>query len=135
MSSRLFAGSLLLVLVGIFAFSMMAPSQQPARAPAADLRWEYKVIHSEGNSCASEPALNSLGQQGWELIAFEKTPSSFPRDAQGALLIRPAATGPNKDVNPPTADSFQGTINMKMGELQPAPCVMFFKRPWRPTNQ
>jgi hypothetical protein len=135
MSSRLLAGSLLLVMVGIFAFSMMAPSQQPARPPVADVRWEYKVIHGEGNACAAEPGLNSLGQQGWELVAYEKTPSAFPRDAQGSMLIRPAATGPNKDINPPTADSFQGTITMRMGESQPVPCAMIFKRPWHSTNQ
>lgn len=135
MSLRLFAGALLLVIVGITAFSMMAPSQQPARPPVADLRWEYKVVHSEANACASEPGLNSLGQQGWELIAYQNMPSTFPRDAQGSMLIRPAATGPNKDINPPTADSFQGTITMRMGETQAVPCVMIFKRPWHSNNQ
>jgi hypothetical protein len=130
MSLRLFAASLLLVVVAVFAFSMIAPSQQPAASPATGVRWEYKVIRTEGNLCASEPALNNVGAQGWELVAYDRLSASFPKDAEGSLLIVPAAIGPNKDINPPTADSFQGKITMKMSDVQPGACLMVFKRQW-----
>lgn len=132
MSLRLFAGSLLLVVVAVFAFSMIARTQQPAPSQANGVRWEYKVIRTEGNLCASEPALNNVGQQGWELVAYDRLSSPFPKDAEGSLLIMPAATGPNKDINPPTADSFAGKISMKMSEVPPAACLMVFKRQSHP---
>lgn len=138
MSSRLFAGSLLLVVVAVFAFSMIARTQQsapgqqvaPGQIPA--VLWEYKVIRTEGNLCASEPALNNVGRQGWELVAYDRLSTPFPKDAEGSLLIMPAATGPNKDINPPTADSFQGKISMKMSDVPPAACLMVFKRQFHP---
>lgn len=138
MSSRLFAGSLLLVVVAVFTFSMIArtqqsaPGQKPALSQIPTILWEYKVIRTEGNLCASEPALNNVGQQGWELVAYDRLSSPFPKDAEGSLLIMPAATGPNKDINPPTADSFQGRISMKMSEVPPAACLMVFKRQFHP---
>jgi hypothetical protein len=138
MSSRLFAGSLLLVVVAVFAFSIIArtqqsaPGQRPAPAQVPTIMWEYKVIRTEGNLCASEPALNNVGQQGWELVAYDRVSSPFPKDAEGSLLIVPAATGANKDINPPTADSFQGKISMKMSEVPPAACLMVFKRQFHP---
>ena len=138
MSLRLFAGSLLLVVVAVFTFSMIArtqqpaPRQQPAQAQIPTILWEYKVIRTEGNLCASESALNNVGQQGWELVAYDRVSSPYPKDAEGSLLIMPAATGPNKDINPPTADSFQGKISMKMSDVPPAACLMVFKRPFHP---
>jgi len=55
------------------------------------------------------------------------------QDAEGTLLIRPAATGPGKLNNPQTADSFQGTMSLKMETLKmgrvPRPeCQALFKR-------
>ena len=132
MSFRLFAGSLLLVVVAVFAFSMIARTQQSAPAQKPAIMWEYKVIRTEGNLCASEPALNNVGQQGWELVAYDRVSSPFPKDAEGSLLIMPAATGANKDINPPTADSFQGRISMKMSDVPPAACLMVFKRQFHP---
>ena len=132
MSLRLFTGSLLLVVVAVFAFSMIARTQQPAPSQTNGVRWEYKVIRTDGNLCASEPALNNVGQQGWELVAYDRLSSPFPKDAEGSLLIMPAATGPNKDINPPTADSFQGKISMRMSEVPPAACLMVFKRQFHP---
>jgi hypothetical protein len=132
MSLRLFAGSLLLVVVAVCAFSMIARTQQPAPSQTTGVRWEYKVIRTEGNLCASESALNNVGQQGWELVAYDRVSSPYPKDAEGSLLITPAATGPNKDINPPTADSFQGRISMKMSDVPPAACLMVFKRQFHP---
>jgi hypothetical protein len=68
------------------------------------------------------------GQQGWELVNYERLSLSFPRDAEGTLLIKPAATGPGKLNNPQTVDSFQGTMTMKMAQGQPPECRLLFKR-------
>jgi hypothetical protein len=138
MSSRVLGYSLLMVVIAACILPMIAPSQQPARTAITTLnefRWEYKVLRTDGNVCASEAAFNSLGQQGWELVAQNHLVAPVPKEAEGTLLIVPAATGPNKDVSPPTADSFQGKITMQMGELQPGTCMAVFKRPWHPSNQ
>lgn len=124
----------LLVLLVVFTASMAAPGPQSSNYPANWPRWEYRMLRLEGNWCLSENqvtgALNTLGQQGWELVTYEHPFPPFPRDAQGTLLIVPAATGPNKDVVPQTADSFQGKITMTMEppQQQGAGCSMLLKR-------
>lgn len=141
MSSRLFGYSLLLV-VGAFALPRMAPTQQSNNNPAPTplVKWEYKVVSL--GSCASEGSvlapLNSLGQQGWELVSYVHQPAPFPREADGSMIIAPAATGPSRDVSPPippTADSFAGTISMKMQPVAAPGCQMVFKREFHPPTR
>jgi hypothetical protein len=125
----------LLVLVAAFTFSMIAPTQQSPENSAARRKWEYQVVKLDAAGCASETevatSLNKQGQQGWELVSYERAVPSFPKDAEGTLVIAPSATGPSRGTTPPTADSFEGTIAMQMGEVQPGGCRMVFKREWR----
>ncbi|HEY6349705.1 MAG TPA: hypothetical protein VI636_09870 [Candidatus Angelobacter sp.] len=134
MSLRLPLCLSVLVLLVAFSASMAAPSQQGTNNPVIGPRWEYKMLRLDGPSCLSETLvtapLNALGQQGWELVTYERPLPPFPKDAEGTLLIRPAATGPSRDVVPQTADSFQGTISMRMGQAQQQSvgCNMLLKR-------
>ena len=136
MSLRMLGCLLLLVLLAAFTFPMIAPTQQPPDDKPQWLKWEYRVIKLDASSCSSEnevtTALNTAGQQGWELISYEQAAPQFPRNADGALLIAPAATGPSRGTNPPTADSFQGTISMKMPQPPSGGCRMILKRLWYP---
>jgi hypothetical protein len=104
---------------------------------AGTTKWEYKVVRVPGQ-CSSEndlsAALDAYGRLGWEMVSFERIVPfpKFPKEAQGTLLIQPAATGPGAAVNPPTADSFTGTITMKMipdaEPPRPEVCRVYFKR-------
>jgi len=137
MSLRLPGYLLMLALLVVLTVSMSAPSQQP---PAEFWpKWEYKVLRLESSSCVSENEItrqsNVLGQQGWEMVGFDHPVPPFPRDAEGSLVIAPAATGSRRGVNPPTADSFEGTIDLKMAQTQPTGCGMIFKRQLRPATR
>jgi hypothetical protein len=136
MSSRMLGYALLLVLAAAFTFPLMAPTQQSSQNPPNAIKWEYKVAKLDAPTCASDnevtSLLNALGQQGWNLVSYERVPPAFPRDAEGSLLIAPAATGPSRGVNPPTADSFQGSIAMKLTPTQPGGCRLVLKREWHP---
>ena len=93
MSSRLLIFSLA-VLIALAVFTHPLISQNPQLLP----KWEYKVSRFDSGLCSSEGELavnlNVLGQDGWELVSYERFPVPFPRDAEGTLLIKPAATGP-----------------------------------------
>jgi hypothetical protein len=128
----------LLVLLVVFTASMTAP-QQASNNAVRGPQWEYKMVRFDGPSCLNETqitnSLNLLGQYGWELVTHTYQPpvQSFPKDAEGTLVIAPAATRPHPEVVPPvppTADSFQGRIAMKMEPAPPLPaaCSMLFKR-------
>ncbi|HLJ28260.1 MAG TPA: DUF4177 domain-containing protein [Candidatus Angelobacter sp.] len=139
MSSRVLGYSLLLVLVAAISFPLIAPTQQSPDNPPPPPKWEYQVFRLDASGCSSETevanSLNRQGQQGWELVSYERAAPSFPRDADGTLVIAPAATGPSRGVTPPTADSFQGTLAIKMGPVQPGGCRMVLKRRWRPPER
>ena len=137
MPLRMLGCALLLVVFAAFRPFMPSPTGQDQDEPATEPRWEYKVVKLEPLQCTSEPdlatALNRIGEKGWELVSYERVPVPFPQDAEGTLLIRPAATGPGKLNNPQTADSFQGTMSLKMETLKmgrvPRPeCQALFKR-------
>ena len=138
MSLRLTLYLFLLALLVIFTASMTAPWQQSSSNSAYGFRWEYRALRLEEPACLSEgdvsKSLNALGREGWELVAYDRPVPPFPKEADGTLLITPAATGPNKDVVPQTADSFQGDIAMKMVEPQQHTlgCMLLFKRPAYP---
>jgi len=127
--------ALLLVAFAAYRFPAASSAVQPAQDPTTGIKWEYKVLRIDANNCPIDEivtrSLNTIGEEGWDLVSYEHLEFSFPKDAQGTLLIRPAATGPGKDSTPPTADSFQGTINMRMNQSQPGACRFLFKRPWR----
>lgn len=133
MSLRLPVYFSLVFLLVVFTTSMTTPVQQAPNRPEIWPKWEYKMLRLEGPSCLYENQvtgpLNALGQQSWELVTFERPAPLFPREADGDMLIRPAATGPNKDVVPQTADSFEGKISMKMEQQQLPACSMLLKRP------
>ena len=134
MSLRLPGYLLMLALLVVLAVSMSAPSQQSSAEYWP--KWEYKVLRLESYTCVSENEVtrqsNILGQQGWEMVGFDHPTPPFPRDAEGTLLIAPAATGSSRGVNPPTADSFEGKLDLKMAQTQPTGCSMIFKRQLRP---
>lgn len=132
MSSRVLGYSVLLILITAFCVPMIAPTQQTPATPSPLTKWEYKVNTLEGSTCTEAQisnSLNSLGQQGWELVAYERLAPAFPREAQGSLLIAPAS---HSTTSPPTADSFEGAITMKMGQSTPGGCQMVLKRQARP---
>lgn len=125
---------LCLLLLGMLALMGLTPlpaAQSPERA-AIHPKWEYKVLKLEARQCQFEEqvvsALNFAGEEGWELMSYERLSIAFPKDAEGTLLIRPAATGPGREHTPQTADSFQGSIKMKMTEVQPGACRLLLKR-------
>lgn len=134
MSLRMVGSALLLVAFAAYRFPTASSAGQPAENPTGT-KWEYKVLRIEANSCLADElvtrSLNTVGEKGWDLVSYERLEFSFPKDAQGTMLIRPAATGPGKDSTPQTADSFQGTINIKMNQSQPGACRFLFKRAWR----
>ena len=101
------------------------------------------MVKLEPNQCSSglNSSLETAGREGWDLVAYERLAPApvplFPTEAQGTLLITPAATGSGRYNNPQTADSFEGKIEMKMPTVQPPPpqpsgCQLIFKRPMRP---
>jgi len=132
MSLRLLIGSLLLGVFALMRASMPFAAAQASEKQTLAPIWEYKVFKLDANQCSFEDqvaaSLNKAGEEGWELISYERLTAAFPRDAEGTLLIRPAATGPGRANNPQTADSFQGTITMKMAQPQPGACRLLFKR-------
>ena len=132
MSSRLVGCVLLLIVFVAFKFPTSVPSQQPPQNPAALIKWEYRVFNADAVNCSSENyltgALDRLGQDGWELVSYQRTPTPFPSDFEGEMLIRAAATGPGAAQQPQTADSFQGAIKMKMAPVQAGGCQMILKR-------
>ena len=142
MSLRLLGCSLLLI--SLAAFKVQTSRSAQSEAKLEPLKWEYRVARLEGEQCAAilNPTLASSGSEGWELVTFERLllPAiEFPTDAQGSLLIKPAATGAGRENNPPTADSFSGTIQMKMPAPRPQPpqtvvCQLIFKRPLPPAQ-
>lgn len=131
MSSRLLIFSLV-ILVALAAFTLPSISQNP-QGPLP--KWEYKASRFDSGLCSTEgelaTSLNVLGQDGWELVSYERFPAPFPKDAQGTLLIRPAATGHGAQTQPQTADSFTGDITMRMVQTSPGGCRFLFKRPKR----
>lgn len=40
--------------------------------PTAQTEWEYRVVYVPGGRGMAEMALNGLGSQGWELVAFQQ---------------------------------------------------------------
>lgn len=128
---RLLVGSLVLGSIALVRGLMPAPAAQAAEKPPVRPKWEYKALRLEASQCVYENqianALNSAGQDGWELVGYERL-AGFPNEASGTLLIRPAATGQGRDHTPQTADSFQGTMTMKMLPAQPGACRLLLKR-------
>ena len=129
---RLLVGSLFLGPFAVMRYFIPVQVVQPAEKQTISPRWEYKALKLETNQCSYEnqiaTSLNAAGEEGWELISYERLSILFPKDAEGTLLIRPAATGLGKEHTPQTADSFQGTMTLKMGQAQPGACRFLFKR-------
>ena len=140
MSLRALACLLLLTTFVLFTASLTLPSGRASADTTTEPAWEYKVLRLDAGLCSMEDQvaayLNQAGQNGWELVSYEHLPSSLPKEAEGTLLLRPAATGAGRSNNPPTADSFQGTISMRMTpQMQPGVCRLMFKRPSRSTSR
>lgn len=131
MSLRLLVGSLVLGSIALIRGFMPVTAAQATEKPLVRPKWEYKALRLEASQCAYEnqiaTALNAAGQDGWKLVGYERF-AGFPNDANGTLLIRPAATGQGRDHTPQTADSFQGTMTMKMQPVQPGACRLLLKR-------
>ena len=132
MSLRLLSFSLVLVALAVFTRPLVSQNPQGPQNAAPLPKWEYKVVKIDASLCSAEQelttSLNVIGQEGWELVSYERYAALFPRDADGTLLIRPAATGHGAETTPQTADSFQGTITMRMAQTQPGSCRFLFKR-------
>jgi hypothetical protein len=133
MSLRFIAAALLLLAFAAWKSPGTYGGQNSANPPAAQ-KWEYKVLKLDSIQCSNESAFNKAGQDGWELVNYSAIAVSFPQDAKGALLIRPSATGPGAANNPPTADSFSGTITIRMSQAHVDACQAVFKRLARPSQ-
>jgi len=133
---RLLGCAFLLIVLTAFQFPGAGPSQKPSENPSNRIRWEYRAVNVDYNRCSTDrdltAGLNLLGQDGWELASFERIPPPFPTEAEGSLLIKPAATAAGAVNNPQTADSFTGSINMKMEQAPPGGCQIIMKRIWQP---
>lgn len=133
MPLRLLAGSLLLGSFALIRGFMPFQPSQTTEKPTLGPKWEYKALKLDASQCSAEGwvanSLNAAGEEGWELVSYERLSNLFPKDAEGTLLIRPAASGPGREHSPQTADSFQGTMTMKMAPMQPGACRFLFKRP------
>jgi len=133
MSLRLLAGSLLLGSIALMRGLLPFQSSQAVEKPTLGPKWEYKALKLDSSQCSVEAlvanSLNAAGNEGWELVSYERLANLFPKDAEGTLLIRPAANGAGREHTPQTADSFQGTMTMKMAPMQPGACRFLFKRP------
>ncbi len=136
MPLRIFEYALLLIVFTTFGPSIASQTDQSE--PATEPPWEYKVVNFSSPQCVSEglaAELNKSGEKGWELVNFALVPEPFPSNADGTLLIKPAATGPGKLNNPQTADSFEGTMSLTMDAAKtrdavrkPHGCMALFKR-------
>lgn len=128
MSSRLLIVSLV-VLIALAVFTHPLISQNP---PGPIPKLEYKVTRVDSGLCSAEnelsAALNVIGQEGWELVSYERFAAPFPRDAEGTILLRPAATGHGAETQPQTADSFTGNITMRLAQTSGGACRFLFKR-------
>lgn len=133
MSLRVLAGSLLLSSFVLIRGSMPFQSSHATEKPTLGPKWEYKALKLDASQCSVEGlvanSLNAAGDEGWELVSYERLSNLFPKDAEGTLLIRPAATGSGREHTPQTADSFQGTMTIKMAPMQSGACRFLFKRP------
>jgi Domain of unknown function (DUF4177) len=126
-------GCLLLVIAVVALRAPLAPAASQATQAAAEPVWEYHVVNLDSRACISEEAmtatLNANGRQGWELVGYQAGPVQMPGTVDGSIVMRPAATGAGKDVSPQLADSFQGTISLKMSQApQVGACRLVFKR-------
>ncbi len=104
MSFRLLGGALLLLAITAFKVPMISGGQEQKKTD--EIKWEYRTLTFEGRQCVvdNSASLNNLGHAGWELVSYLPTSIAFPKEADGTLLIRPAATGPGKEHTrrPPT---------------------------------
>jgi hypothetical protein len=107
------------------------PHNGPKEGPWNGPKWEYNAVRLGPPNCTNEALLNSTlnawGLKGWELVTYEPLTPPFT-NADGNILMRPAATGAGREVSPQLADSFQGTINMKMAQSDRSYCRVLFKR-------
>jgi len=134
MSFRLLGGALLLLAIAAFKVPMISGGQEQKKTD--EIKWEYRTLTFDGRQCVvdNSASLNNLGHAGWELVSYLPTSIAFPKEADGTLLIRPAATGPGKEHTPQTADSFAGTMTMKMAASHVESCQLIFKRQWHPSD-
>ena len=132
MSLRILGSLLLLALFAAFRSPITSAGRQEAEAPFDGRNWEYNVVRFDPSRCGNEElftsTLNAMGLKGWELVSYERLTPVFP-NAEGNILMRPAATGAGRDVTPQLADSFQGTITMRLARPEIPYCRVLFKRP------
>jgi hypothetical protein len=133
MSLRLLLASLFLGSFALIKGFGPFPAAQALEKQLIGPKWEYKALKLDATQCSVEGlvahSLNDAGDEGWELVSYERLANLFPKDAEGTLLIRPAATGTGLEHTPQTADSFKGTMTMRMAAMQPGACRFLFKRP------
>jgi len=132
MSLRIVGSLLLLTLIAALRLPITSAGGQESEGHSNSAMWEYNVVRLDPGRCTSEEVLtstlNAMGLKGWELVSYERLTPVFP-NADGTILMRPAATGAGRDVSPQLADSFQGTIKMTMARPETAYCRILFKRP------
>lgn len=102
MSSRLFGCLLLIIVFAAWRLPLSSTGQELQKP--SETQWEYRVHRIDGLQCATESALSEplakLGLEGWELVGLERALSAIPKDAEGSLLLKPAATGPGANILP-----------------------------------
>jgi hypothetical protein len=121
MSGKLFSQWFTLSGVVVVILLLYAPATSSQAGPKMVTKWNYNIIDLDQEHCSTDALLYSLqgtGQQGWELISYQRYPGA------SGIVVQPAATGYGKTTIPQTADSFAGTITP--GEKG---CRLIFKRP------
>src|SRR5262245_60983653 len=128
MSSRIPA----LLLVAIAALCTLVSTGAQTTQAANEPVWEYPVLTLEPTHCLSGEAmttvLNTNGRQGWELVGFQAGPPQFPSTVDGSVALRAGAPNGRNDLYPQLADTVQGSVSLKMPQVQPGACQLIFKR-------
>jgi hypothetical protein len=121
-----------LLLVSIAALCMPVSTRAQTTQATSEPVWEYRVLTLDPTHCVSAEAmttvLNTNGRQGWELVGFQAEPPQFPSTVDGAVALRAGAPNGRNDLYPQLADTVQGSVSLKMPQIQPGACHLIFKR-------
>jgi hypothetical protein len=61
------------ILLGLIATTMVVRGNEPQ----PDGLWEYKILHMSIKTTDTENTLNEYGMQGWEVVDWESTSSTY----------------------------------------------------------
>jgi hypothetical protein len=70
--------SIILLIVGLILLGLVVTGMVVrANEPQPDVLWEYKILHMSVKATDAENTLNEYGKQGWEVVDWESTSSTY----------------------------------------------------------